>query len=68
MARLEQITEMLETGDTRLEDAIALYTEGLEIARFCVRKLSDVENKIKIITEKSGLFEEKDFAQGEENE
>lgn len=59
--RLEEITGALEAGDTKLEEAIDLYTEGLEIAKFCDQKLSDAEKKIKIISEKNGLLEEQDF-------
>ena len=67
ISRLEEITEKLETGDTKLEEAISLYTEGLEISRFCDLKLGEAENKIKIITEKNGLLEESDFDEGEDN-
>lgn len=65
ISRLEEITEKLETGDAKLEESISLYTEGLEIARFCDDKLGEAEKKIKIITDKSGLLEERDFDEGE---
>ncbi len=58
MNRLQEITEALEAGDTKLEQAIELYTEGLEIARFCEQKLAEAEKKIKIIVEKGGPQEE----------
>ena len=58
MSRLQEITEALEAGDTKLEQAIDLYTEGLEIARFCEQKLEEAEKKIKIIVEKNGPHEE----------
>jgi exodeoxyribonuclease VII small subunit len=61
MARLEEITEQLESGEPKLEEAIKLYTEGLEIARFCDGKLSEAEAKIKMIAERSGLPAEVDF-------
>jgi exodeoxyribonuclease VII small subunit len=65
MNRLQEITEALESGDTKLEQAIDLYTEGLEIARFCEQKLGEAEQKIKVILDKNGVLEEADFAQGE---
>lgn len=65
IARLEEITGLLESGDTRLEDAIDLYTEGFEIAQYCDQKLAEAEKKIKIITEKNGGAVEEDF--GAEN-
>jgi len=67
IARLEEITTLLESADTGLEDAIKLYTEGLEIARFCDQKLTDAEKKIKIIMEKRGQMVEEDFESDEES-
>ncbi|MEW6049577.1 MAG: exodeoxyribonuclease VII small subunit [Candidatus Zixiibacteriota bacterium] len=66
--RLEEITGLLESGDTKLEEAIELYTEGLEIAQFCDRKLAEAEKKIKIITDKNGVPTEGDFESDEEEE
>ncbi len=59
--RLEEITALLEAGETSLEDSIKLYTEGLEIAKFCENKLSDAQKKIKIIREKDGVAAEENF-------
>lgn len=67
IARLEEITTLLESADTGLEDAIKLYTEGLEIARYCDQKLTDAEKKIKIIMEKRGQLVEEDFESDEES-
>jgi exodeoxyribonuclease VII small subunit len=66
MTRLEEITEQLESGDPRLEDAIRLYTEGLEIAKFCSERLNEAEAKIKLIAEKNGLYEEQEFEDEDE--
>lgn len=66
--RLEEITESLEGGEATLEEAIALYTEGLNIARFCGDKLEEAEKKIKLITEKNGLMVEEDFGESDEDE
>ena len=68
MTRLEEITGLLEAGGTSLEEAIKIYTEGLEIARFCEKKLSEAEAKIKIITEKNGVLSEGDFSDREESD
>ena len=61
MDRLEEITESLETGETGLDDAINLYTEGLEIARFCDKRLNEAEAKIKIIETDNGKMTEQLF-------
>jgi exodeoxyribonuclease VII small subunit len=65
MERLGTITEQLEAGEPTLEEAIKLYTEGLEIAKFCNDKLNVADEKIKIISQKNGLFEEEEFDEGD---
>jgi exodeoxyribonuclease VII small subunit len=66
MTRLEEITDQLEAGTPKLEEAIKLYTEGLEIARYCHEKLAEAEEKIKIIAEKNGRLVEEPFDEEEE--
>jgi len=66
MTRLEEITEQLEAGTPKLEEAIKLYTEGLEIARYCHEKLTEAEEKIKVIAERSGELVEEHFDEGED--
>ena len=66
VARLEEITELLESGEESLEKSIELYTEGLGIAGFCSEKLNEAEKKIKIIAEKAGVKVETDFESADE--
>lgn len=66
LARLEEITEKLESGEESLEKSIDLYTEGLEIAKLCNKKLNDAEEKIKIIAERDGILTEVDFEEDED--
>ncbi len=61
LARLEEITDQLESGDSSLEESIELYTEGLKIARFCNDTLADAEKKIKLIVKDSEVAKEVDF-------
>lgn len=65
LKRLEEITELMESGNVSLEESIDLYTEGLEIAKYCNKKLSEAEKKIKIIKEKGGLMVEQEFQEAE---
>lgn len=46
LARLEAIVSELESGEKSLEESIALYTEGIEIAAVCHEKLGDAEGQI----------------------
>ncbi len=65
LKRLEEITESMESGDVPLEASIELYTEGLEIAKYCNKKLIEAEKKIKIIKEKGGILVEEEFEDSE---
>ena len=58
IARLEEITELLESGNVSLEDSLKLYSESLEISDFCYKKLTEAEKKIKIISEKDNKMTE----------
>ncbi len=64
LARLEEITDLLESGEKSLEESISFYTEGLEIAKFCNDRLAEAEKKIKIITDQKGNLVEEDFEEG----
>lgn len=43
---LENIVMQLEKGEATLEESIALFTEGMELSKFCSQKLDTVEQKI----------------------
>ena len=49
--RLEEITELLEKPDTKLKEAMELYTEGVKLADSCKKTLEGVEKEIKILSE-----------------
>jgi exodeoxyribonuclease VII small subunit len=68
LARLEEITGRLESGETKLEEAITLYTEGVEIAGFCSGKLAEAEKKITVLKELGKDLVEVPFEGDEENE
>ncbi len=43
---LEQIVHRLESGETALDEAIALWERGEELYRFCRGKLDSAQGKI----------------------
>ena len=49
MARLEAIVAELEGEERGLERQFALFQEGMELARFCDRKLGEVEKSVEIV-------------------
>jgi exodeoxyribonuclease VII small subunit len=52
MNKLEEIVDRLEEGDVPLEEAIAIYKDGMELSKLCHDKLKNVEEQLaQIITE-----------------
>ena len=45
-ARLEQVILKLEDGNLSLEESVALYEEGMQLAKQCGRHLDDAEIKV----------------------
>lgn len=50
LARLEEIVRSLENGQTKLEDSLALYEEGIRLVRLCNDRLDHAEQKIKLLS------------------
>ena len=49
--RLQVLTDRLEAGELSLDQSVALYEEGVELARRCQQLLSDVEQRIERLRE-----------------
>ena len=45
-AQLEQILQTLEGGELPLEQALALYEQGVTLTAFCTRKLDEAELRV----------------------
>lgn len=50
-ARLEEIVQQLEAGDAPLQDALALFEEGVRMARLCSQRLDEAETRIRVLME-----------------
>ncbi|MEP0861194.1 MAG: exodeoxyribonuclease VII small subunit [Ignavibacterium sp.] len=46
LKRLEQISEILESGDVKLEESISLFEEGIKLSKECLAILENAELKI----------------------
>ena len=65
MERLEKIIQELESGELPLEKAMNKFEEGIELTRFCSRKLDETEEKINILLkDKAGAVRERPFDSG----
>lgn len=67
IARLEQIVRALESGSAPLDDALALFEEGVRLVKLCNEKLDSAETRIKLLTETSSGMVETDFVKGGQN-
>ena len=47
MSRLEEIIAALEKNEIELEDAIALFEEGLQLVNSCDSQLKNFENRVR---------------------
>ena len=54
LAELEKIVQKLETGDARLDEAIADYERGAALRKHCEAKLAEAQARIEKITKSAG--------------
>jgi len=53
LQQLEEIVQKLEKGDLPLEESLALYEDGIRLARLCHGKLEEAEGKIAVLMKDS---------------
>jgi len=58
---LEQIVEKFESGELSLDDMVKEYEEGAKLAKFCLKKLEEAENKITQLNADGSLDENNNF-------
>jgi len=49
LKQLEDIVARLEKGELALEDSLALYEQGIGLARLCHAKLEEAEGRIEVL-------------------
>ena len=55
LEKLEKIVSQLESGQIKLEDAVKVYEEGVQLKKICDKKLSDAQMKVeKLVLNKQG--------------
>jgi exodeoxyribonuclease VII small subunit len=63
ISQLEEVVSKLEKGEQSLDDSIDIFQKGIELSKYCNRKLDEVEKKISIlIEEENGELKEKNFS------
>lgn len=62
MKRLEQIVQIIEKGDTPLEESLALFQEGTELVRSCGKLLEEARLQVsKLVPGENGEPSEEAF-------
>lgn len=49
MKKLEEIVERLEGGNMPLEESVEMFEKGIELSKYCSKKLDEVERRITVI-------------------
>lgn len=66
MKQLEQIAQELEGGELSLELAMKKFEEGIQLSRFCTKKLDETERRITLLLQDSdGSVHEAPFEEKE---
>jgi len=69
MQRLEEIVKSLESGDLPLEESLKVFAEGMELAKYCSKKLEEAEKKVTVLIEESaGRYTQVPFDAAEDKE
>lgn len=62
MQRLEQIFQVMESGDIPLEESLKLFREGTELLEFCSKTLDTAEMEIQKVVMRPSAPAFEDFA------
>ncbi len=59
LARLEKLAERLREGNIPLEEAVALFEEGMKLSRSLEKDLARVERRVEILTKEPSTDEDR---------
>ncbi len=68
LQRLEAIVDRLEEGDLELEDALAVFEDGVNLTRRCAGQLEDAERRIEVLVREGEKWVSRPFAESEGSE
>ena len=64
MARIEQILQILDSGQGTLDESFALFEEGTALVRFCNEKLQQAKLRVKEVMAKNESDESEEKLSG----
>ncbi len=66
VAELEEIVKKLEKGELTLDESISCFQRGVELTKYCSRKLDEAERSITMLIEgENGVVEKELPAMGQ---
>ena len=66
LERLEEIVKKMEEGNMTLDDSLKAFEEGINLSRFCAKKLDDAERKVEMLMKSDGEPEVTPFTKEDE--
>lgn len=66
LKRLEKIVDEMENADPGLDKALELFTEGVELVRFCSSKINEAKRRVEILVKDNGRIRKENFENEEE--
>ena len=54
ISKLETHVRTLEAGELSLDQSLAIFEDGMRLAKFCSKKLNEAEGKIEKLTRSKG--------------
>ena len=54
LTRLEQIVDQLEAKEAPLDQSLALFEEGVKLARACQTTLEEAKKKVELLVKETG--------------
>ncbi len=63
LQELEKINQNLSQGDLPLEKALKEFEAGIVLSKDCQKTLEAADKRVRILTEKDGNWEEKDYTE-----
>jgi exodeoxyribonuclease VII small subunit len=64
IAELEQLVAKMEAGDQPLDQALASFERGVQLARTCQAALQEAQQRVQLLTQRAGAATLEDFADG----
>lgn len=68
LSQLEKIVQELENPELPLEKALKVFEQGVQLSKFCSKKLDETENRVRLLMQDiDGNLEESPFPDSEES-